>query len=202
MSKRPELGLDAVVRPSRLAAKGGAVPAAGSAAEVLAEALSPSARTKIHPTQILAPTEDETQAAAEGGVSSSVLVSLVNDRLVEDERKIDRLREDVLRLGAEFHRFSEETVVERDRFAADLSAADATIDELRNRVGNLQQERDRLLNELSRLIAQHAGERQQLVRQLEQDRDKTLALLTEQRVGVVQRLVEWWCRSRTTFPRK
>ena len=73
------------------------------------------------------------------------------------------LRSEVLRLERE--RLQERAAAARefDQVSGNLSAADATIDELRNRVGDLRSQLEVARAEVLRLIEQHSAERQRLL---------------------------------------
>ncbi len=223
MSKRPSIGLDAVVRKSRLAAKGEAVPASDHHPDPL-ERLEPAAAAVVAvsvPVTSAAPAVaafapvveeggeskpvgDETLPSVEGLLAALAerdrrleaahveLARVEQERVQEQaaavrekdqltaaltaanitigelrerigDQSAEHLRAELLRLEQEIAR--ERAVAERnhDQGGANLAAADATIDELRNRVGDLREQVDVARAEVSRLIGHHAVERQALL---------------------------------------
>ncbi len=92
----------------------------------------------------------------------------------------EQLRADLARVVQE--RDQERAAAERahDQLVGNLSAADATIDELRNRVGDLRSQLELARTEVSRLIEQHAAERQRL---LEHHRGESERLLQATATG-------------------
>ena len=201
MSKRPSLGPETVVRKSRLATKGEAVPAmihgrhgheehpAIPAVPVVAPVAAPAPVPAPEPAPAPAPVVEAVAApvsavapapapAPEPAAPSvpqamvdGLLASLAEkDRLLaekdrslaEKDRVNEQLRADLLRLEQE--RLQERAAAnrEQEQAAGNLSAADATIDELRNRVGDLRTQLEASRAEVSRLIEHHATERLRL----------------------------------------
>ena len=198
MSKRPSLGPETVVRKSRLATKGEAVPAlvhgrhghedqtaippVPVVAPVPAPAPAPAAVPELVVEAVAAPAPVPPPAPApapEAALPPSVpqqvvdglLASLAEkDRLLAEKERLladrdrlnEQLRADLLRVEQE--RLQERAVAarEQEQAAGNLSAADATIDELRNRVGDLRTQLDASRAEVSRLIEHHAHERQRI----------------------------------------
>ena len=227
MSKRPSLGPESVVRKSRLATKGEAVPAlvhgrhghedqtaippVPVVAPVLAPAPAPAPapvpEVVAAPAPVLVP-----EPAAQPAVDGLLAALSERDRLLaEKDRLNEQLRADLLRLEQE--RLQEQTAAlsERDRLLAEkdrlneqlradllrleqerlqeraaatreqeqaagnLGAADATIDELRNRVGDLRTQLEASRAEVSRLIEHHASERQRLLEHHRAESERLLA---------------------------
>ena len=215
MSKRPSLGPETVVRKSRLATKGEAVPAlihgrhghedrpesppvpvvaplvaapvppAASApisvaeaapAPVVEAALSPVVAPAPPPVVAFvpeaAPVPPPAAAVAPPPAPPSLPQSVVDgllasvaekDRLIaERDRLNEQLRGDLLRIEQERLQERAAAAREQEQAAGNLVAADATIDELRNRVGDLRTQLDASRAEVSRLIEHHAAERQRL----------------------------------------
>ena len=97
-------------------------------------------------------------------VVDGLLASLAEkDRLIaEKDRLNEQLRASLLRVEQE--RLQERAVAarEQEQTAGNLVAADATVDELRNRVGDLRAQLEASRAEVSRLIEHHGAERQRL----------------------------------------
>ncbi len=237
MSKRPSLGPETVVRKSRLAAKGEAVPALVSAhpgREDQPAAFAsefPVALTPLLPVQEAAPEPPALPVAAPevvespeqvveaiaapvvvaGPVSSPepvvhpavealaaalaererlAAVVVEKDRLIADkdnliaekdrlsaekDRLCEQVRADLLRL--EHERLQERAAATREleQMSGQLVAADATVDELRNRVGDMRVQLDASRAEVSRLIEHHAAERQRLFEHHKAESERLLA---------------------------
>jgi hypothetical protein len=105
-------------------------------------------------------------------------------------------------LRADLLRFEQERLQERaaaarghDQLVGNLAAADATIDELRNRVGDLRSQLDLARAEVSRLIEQHAIERQRLLDhqkgEIERLLQATAAVKGSPNVGVLGAVRRW-----------
>ena len=214
MSKRPSLGPEAVVRKSRLATKGEAVPAmvhgrhghedhpAIPSAPVVVPVVAPAAVPVADPPEAVAeveaapPLPPVTVEEAPAPVSASVLVSTPasepvvaqsvvdgllaslaeKDRLLaEKDRLSDQLRADLLRLEQERLQERAAAAREQEQAAGNLAAADATVDELRNRVGDLKTQLDAARAEVSRLIEHHGAERQRLLEHHKAESERLLA---------------------------
>ncbi len=206
MSKRPSLGPEAVVRKSRLATKGEAVPALVHGRhghedqpaipsppvvapvpvaapvpvpevvpEVVAEVVAAPAPA---PVAVAAPAPEPVvvqgvpQAAVDG-----LLASLADkERLVAEKDRInEQLRADLLRLEQERLQERAAAAREQEQAAGNLAAADATIDELRNRVGDLRAQLEASRAEVSRLIDHHATERLRLHEHHKAESERLLA---------------------------
>jgi len=188
MSKRPALGLDAVVRPSRLATKGAARPAdEGATAPTPAPAITAPPPPRPPRARRLAEAEgspagatdaprlDETTAVgpdeawpaelpplalapAADAPPAPDLVADLLARLDDKDRELERLRS------------------ERHQLESALAASDASIDDLRNLVADLRLQRDRQYAEILQLSQQHAAERQRLIDDLLTEREQLLDL--------------------------
>ncbi len=241
MSKRPSLGPETVVRKSRLAAKGQAVPALVhgrhghedqpaippvpvvapvqeavsvpapvpvpvSVVEAVAEAPAPAVEVIAVPAPVPAPVAAsapvpevvahpavEALAAALADKERLATALAEKDRLIADkdnliadkdrlsaerDRQNEQLRADLLRL--EHERLQERATAnrEQEQLSGQLVAADATVDELRNRVGDLRAQLDASRAEVSRLIEHHAAERQRLFEHHKAESERLLASAT------------------------
>ena len=210
MSKRPSLGPETVVRKSRLATKGEAVPAlihgrhghedrpegppvpvvaplvaappvvvaapppvVEAAPVLVAEAapapvLAPAPPVEAVPEVVpVPPAPPPAVAVAPPPAPQSVPQSVVDgllasvaekDRLIaERDRLNEQLRADLLRIEQERLQERAAAAREQEQAAGNLVAADATIDELRNRVGDLRAQLDASRAEVSRLFEHHAA---------------------------------------------
>ncbi|MBI1206982.1 MAG: hypothetical protein GC191_06800 [Azospirillum sp.] len=167
MSKRPTIGLEAVIRPSRLAAKGEAVPAHVS--------------HHVQATAAAAALAGPGRAGDLGGDARTVSTLLA--RLAEKDHQIDELRAAQNALAQELQRQADQARAERETLEATVAAADATTDELRNVIADLRADRERLQAEIIHLIDQHGCERQRLAEQHKAERDRLLMLSERSRDG-------------------
>ena len=209
MSKRPSLGPEAVVRKSRLATKGEAVPAmvhgrhghedhpAIPPAPVVAPVVAaPVVEAAPAPAPVAAPVAEVAAVApAPQTVPQSVVDGLLaslaeKDRLLGEKDKLlaekdrllgekdragEQLRADLLRLEQERLQERAAAAREQEQAAGNLSAADATVDELRNRVGDLRAQLEASRAEVSRLIEHHGAERQRLLEHHKAESERLLA---------------------------
>lgn len=174
MTKRPSLSPETVVRKSRLATKGEAVPA------LVLERLSPLTSTS-EPTVQAAVAETVVEAlptpvAAAPQISPAVVENLMVT-LAERDRQIEALRAETERAAEHWSRERSQLMSERDRLANDLAAADATVDELRNRVSDLRGELERSRKDMSLVMQQQAVERQHLLAHHRQEIERLMVLL-------------------------
>ena len=247
MSKRPSIGLDAVVRKSRLATKGEAVPASDHHPDPL-ERSEPAAAAVIAvsvPVTSVAPTITAFAPAIEEGdepkpvgneaplsveavlaalaerdrqlaIAHAALARVEQERIQEQaaaarekdqltvaltaanitigelrerigDQSTEHLRAELLRLEQESARQRAVAERDQDQWVANLAAADATIDELRNRVGDLREQVDVARAEVSRLIGHHAAERQALLDHHKEECERLLRAAGVGRVGVSAR---------------
>jgi len=177
MTKRPSLGPETVVRKSRLATKGEAVPA------LVLERLSPLAPgndptvmgTGDGPGQAAfaaAPAETAVAAGVSPGLADSLMAALA-----ERDRQIEALRAENERAAEHWSRERSELMSERDRLATELAASDATVDELRNRVADLRTELERSRKDMTLVMQQQAIERQQLLAHHRQELERLMVML-------------------------
>lgn len=182
MSKRPSIGPDTVVRRSRLAVKGEAVPAteipneSPSAASVAEPSSAQPVSAPVHAAPAVAAPVAAPPPALPAGLAEELL-----GRLSERDHQIEHLRAELRQVEHKANRDKTEGLRERDRMAAELAAADATIDELRNRVAEQRRQLDHGQAELVRLADIHAQERQQLMEQYREECERIAAL-----AGVVE----------------
>ncbi|MEI6557586.1 MAG: hypothetical protein WCO00_04205 [Rhodospirillaceae bacterium] len=210
MSKRPSLGPESVVRKSRLATKGEAVPAmvhgrhghedqpAIPAAPVVTPVAAPAPPPAPAPVVEAAPAPPAAapapaavapapapvvESVAQPAVDGLLAALAEKDRLLADkdrqfgdkDRLIEQLRADLLRVEQDRLQERAAATREQEQAAGHLAAADATVDELRNRVGDLRAQLDASRAEVSRLIEHHAAERQRLLDHHKADSERLLA---------------------------
>lgn len=193
MSKRPSLGPETVVRKSRLAAKGEAVPAlvhgqhshndhpdAGTVAPVAAP-VAPAPESVAQPAvDGLLATLAERDRQLEGARAD--IARLERDH-AEERAAAARERGQLEQIRADFQRVERDRAEERaaatqdhDQMVANLAAADATIDELRNRLGDLREQLERSRVEVNRLIEHHATERHILLENHKAECERLMAV--------------------------
>jgi hypothetical protein len=133
MSKRPSIGPETVVRKSRLAAKGEAVPASDH--HHLGPPLEPQATVAAPPEVPPIPEKAAASLPTEIGVVTEASIQPRIDELLAELSERDRRLEVVhsALLWSEQERAA--AVLDGDRSRAELAAANASVEALREQIG-------------------------------------------------------------------
>jgi hypothetical protein len=170
MTKRPALGPETVVRKSRLATKGEAIPA------LVLERLSPLSST-TDPVAGGPPPESHPAQPPQAAALPPGLVENLMTTLAERDRQLEQTRAEAERAAEHWSRERSEMMGERDRLATELAAADATVDELRNRINDLRTDLERSRKDMALLMQQQTAERQLVLSHHRQEIERLMALV-------------------------